>query len=56
MLIQRTHFEQVSLENLKKILAEKIISSQEIGEQTRDNQGRNQEGDHSGPRRAGGGN
>jgi hypothetical protein len=51
MLVHRTYFEQVSLENLKKILAGGIISLQEIAEQTRQDQGRDQQGERSQPKR-----
>lgn len=54
MLVHRTHFEQVPLENLKKILAKKIISLQEIEEQTRDDPERNHRGVTQNTRRVGG--
>jgi hypothetical protein len=54
MLVHRTHFEQVSLVSLKKILAKKTISAQEITEQTRRDQERVQEGDDPDEERAGG--
>jgi hypothetical protein len=50
--MQGTHFEQVSLENLKKILEAKITPAKETSEPTVAEQGTNAEVGHSGAKQA----